>query len=178
MPASRALYLRRNRKEEVETRYQKHSGRSRADWVMDKTRSLSVPDSPKEITLIPKARSFPSSRATPPSPSSSSLSPISTPPHTATSSTPPRQGHKEKIFFLETQSICRVDRDEYKRGRSSKKKNAKLGLLFKMNSVDGKTMECPHKFPNGPGLITCLIMIFVVKCFMHIHPLKVTYIQI
>lgn len=65
----RAASLKRSREEEEEELAQRHSGRSRAERVMNKSRSLSVPASPREDEeYIVKAMSLSASPARVPPP--------------------------------------------------------------------------------------------------------------
>lgn len=154
MPQPHTLSLKRRRKEDEVS--QKHSW-SRGNKATDKTRSLSVPTSQKETVGITKARSLPCypSRAPFPSPTTSSLMSISTPPsHVHFFPSPPlqRKKKKKKLFpGLDTKWT-----EKNLKMHLSNQKKFLLGLFFKMTTVDGKSLEDPGTFPNAAGVTTCL----------------------
>lgn len=111
---------------------------------------------PKETVEVSKIRRFPSSLlAHPPSPSTSSLSLISTP--LTRPLLPLRYGtfegekkRNKKKLFPGPDEISKVDKEDCQNGLSSHVR-ACLGLLLKMCTVHGKSVEDSRNFPNGPA---------------------------
>lgn len=62
---------------------------------------------------------------------------------------------KRKKLFRKIEDICRVDRRELEKNLSTRKR-ALLGLLFKISSIDGKSVEDPNNFPRPPGVTTLI----------------------
>lgn len=91
----------------------------------------------------------------PPLPANSSLSSISTHAHTSTYSHPHSSREKKKKLFPYPEPICKVDKEEYKKSLSNQKK-ALLRLLFKLDTMNGKSVEDPRNFTDAPGVIACV----------------------
>lgn len=127
--------FKRSREKGEGKQVEKRTGRSRAKRSMDKTRSLSIPASPKETVgahqrdppTLPKIllvlRLFPQFNIQPPNPFL--LRPIPL-------------GKKKKKYFTGPDDICKVNRKELEKDLFRHKK-ALLGPLFIMFPVTSRT---------------------------------------
>lgn len=124
---------------------------------MDKTRSQFVSVSPVVIEDVAlKSRSLSTSPAqtlslftfTPPHPSTSTLLATSTLPY-------PSRKKKDNNHFPQMDEICKVNRREVDKDLFTQKK-ALLGPLFKITSINGKSVEDPRNFSKALGMITCV----------------------
>lgn len=159
-PPPRATSLKRSREEDDEEPPQRHHDRGRAEKVMEQSRAISVPASFKntqEPTRTRRHSSSPSS-TTHPSPSTPPRNSVSTFPLSPTSSPPHPSREKKKRkrkTFAGPEWICKVDKEEYKKGLPKQRKTL-LGGLYKMETIEGKNIEDPQNFPRAPGVITCI----------------------
>lgn len=149
MPPPRALSLKKNREDEEEVvKCREHSRRSRADRYIDKTRPYPSLFPLGQAVAVIKARKLP------PSPSRV-RPPLHLPPpqFSIYSSRDHPAKEKKKKYFPGFDSICKVDRWELEKGLSAHKK-VHLSPLFKLTSVDGKSVEDLRNFPEAPRVIT------------------------
>lgn len=108
-----------------------------------------------ESNIQHESRSLPPSptRTSSLTPSTYSLGSITTPTPLSTSSpTHSSREKKRKKYFPGPENICKVNRAELE--ELSNEKKSLLGALFKLSSIDGKSVEDPRNFPQAPAVNT------------------------